>query len=117
MLMGMKSLLQVGTPGHLRKLDLSKLLARISLTLARARPRVNRKISTDSVDHPMAKPFPLSPKNPERICWGCDKYCPPDAMRCGNGSERTQHPIELFGEGWNDWGLAVADREEDKKKP
>jgi len=23
----------------------------------------------------MAKPFPLNPKHPERICWGCDKYC------------------------------------------
>ncbi|MBS0174921.1 MAG: DUF3079 domain-containing protein, partial [Nitrospira sp.] len=23
----------------------------------------------------MAKKFPLHPKNPERICWGCDKYC------------------------------------------
>lgn len=55
----------------------------------------------------MAKPFPVNPKNPERICWGCDKYCSPDAMACGNGSERTQHPIELFGEGWNEWGLSA----------
>ncbi|MDU8023859.1 MAG: DUF3079 domain-containing protein, partial [Neisseria sp.] len=23
----------------------------------------------------MAKKFPIFPKNPERICWGCDKYC------------------------------------------
>ena len=23
-----------------------------------------------------------------------------DAMRCGNGSERTQHPVELFGLEW-----------------
>lgn len=25
-------------------------------------------------------------------------------MLCGNGSERTQHPVELFGEGWREWG-------------
>lgn len=25
-------------------------------------------------------------------------------MRCGNGSDRTMHPVELFGEGWQDWG-------------
>ena len=36
----------------------------------------------------MAKIFPLHPKNPERICWGCDKYCPADSLICGNGSER-----------------------------
>ncbi|WP_251278732.1 DUF3079 domain-containing protein, partial [Enterobacter hormaechei] len=23
----------------------------------------------------MAKPIPLHPKHPERICWGCDRYC------------------------------------------
>ncbi len=48
----------------------------------------------------MAKRFPLNPKHPERICWGCDRYCAVDAMMCGNGSERTQHPAELFGEDW-----------------
>jgi hypothetical protein len=52
----------------------------------------------------MAK-IPLHPKRPEKICWGCDKYCPADAMRCGNGSERTPHPVELFGEDWLDWAL------------
>jgi hypothetical protein len=26
-------------------------------------------------------------------------------MACGNGSERSQHPIELYGEGWETWGL------------
>ncbi|WP_256079804.1 DUF3079 domain-containing protein [Massilia sp. YIM B04103] len=50
----------------------------------------------------MAKKFPIKPLHPERICWGCDKYCPVDALACGNGSERTQHPIELFGEDWMD---------------
>lgn len=48
----------------------------------------------------MAKKVPLHPKHPERICWGCDKYCPADDLRCGNGADRTQHPVELFGEDW-----------------
>jgi len=26
-------------------------------------------------------------------------------MRCGNGSDRTPHPAELFGEDWDSWGL------------
>ena len=56
----------------------------------------------------MAK-LPLNPARPERICWGCDRYCAADDLRCGNGTIRTQHPVELFGEGWNDWGLAAAD--------
>lgn len=47
--------------------------------------------------------FPLHPKNPERICWGCDKYCPADDLACGNGTIRTLHPIELFGEDWLEW--------------
>lgn len=56
----------------------------------------------------MAKKFPSNPKNPHRLCWGCDKYCPADALACGNGSERTQHPVELFGEDWETWGGAVS---------
>jgi hypothetical protein len=52
----------------------------------------------------MAKKFPIHPKNPERVCWGCDKYCPSDSLACGNGSERTQHPMELFGDDWHEWG-------------
>jgi hypothetical protein len=53
----------------------------------------------------MAKKFPIAPKNPERICWGCDAYCPANDMRCGNGADRTPHPVELFGEDWHTWGL------------
>ncbi|MDE2427337.1 MAG: DUF3079 domain-containing protein [Burkholderiales bacterium] len=52
----------------------------------------------------MAKKFPIHPQHPERLCWGCDKYCPVDALACGNGSERTQHPVELFGDDWMQWG-------------
>ncbi len=51
----------------------------------------------------MAKKIPTHPKNPERICWGCDKYCAVNAMLCGNGAVRAQHPVELFGADWLDW--------------
>ena len=52
----------------------------------------------------MAKKIPLNPKHPERICWGCDRYCAADALGCGNGSGRTQHPAELLGEDWYTYG-------------
>jgi hypothetical protein len=55
-----------------------------------------------------AKKFPIAPSQPHRLCWGCDKYCAADAMACGNGSVRTQHPSELFGEDWQEWGLGTA---------
>jgi len=49
----------------------------------------------------LSKPkLALNPRHPERICWGCDKYCSADDLRCGNGTVRTQHPVELFGEDW-----------------
>ena len=34
-------------------------------------------------------------------------------MRCGNGSDRTQHPAELFGENWRAMG---SDYETDEEK-
>ena len=49
----------------------------------------------------MAAPkIPLAPRHPERICWGCSRYCPAEDMVCGNGTIRCPHPIELFGEDW-----------------
>lgn len=45
----------------------------------------------------------LYPVHPERICWGCDMHCRADDLACGNGTERTPHPIELFGEDWLEW--------------
>ena len=57
----------------------------------------------------MAKKFPIHPAHPERTCWGCDKYCPSTDLICGNGSERTQHPVELFGEDWAAWEPPTAD--------
>ncbi|MCJ8167852.1 DUF3079 domain-containing protein [Atopomonas sediminilitoris] len=50
----------------------------------------------------MAKRFPDKPAHPERICWGCDQYCPSHDMACGNGASRTQHPIEVLGESWRE---------------
>jgi hypothetical protein len=47
--------------------------------------------------------LPLHPGHPERICWGCDKYCPADDLGCANGTIRTPHPCELFGDDWLDW--------------
>ena len=47
-----------------------------------------------------AMKFPARPGHPERICWGCQHFCPANDMRCGNGTDRAQHPIELWGEDW-----------------
>lgn len=44
--------------------------------------------------------IPPRPAHPERVCWGCDKYCPADDLACGNGTIRTLHPCELFGDDW-----------------
>jgi DUF3079 family protein len=43
---------------------------------------------------------PLRPAHPERTCWGCDQYCPAGDLACGNGTIRTLHPVELFGDDW-----------------
>lgn len=51
------------------------------------------------------KKFPKAPAHPERVCWGCDLYCAASDMRCGNGSDRTPHPVELFGDDWESWGM------------
>ena len=53
---------------------------------------------------------PLYPKNPERVCWGCDKFCPAADLSCGNGTIRTPHPIELLGDDW----LEPADHERER---
>ena len=47
--------------------------------------------------------YPLHPRHPERLCWGCDRLCPADSLACGNGTIRTLHPVELFGEDWVEW--------------
>ena len=55
-----------------------------------------------SYNHHMAR-LPLTPRHPERICWGCDRYCSVDDLGCANGTIRTPHPMELFGEDWVEW--------------
>jgi hypothetical protein len=45
----------------------------------------------------------LHPARPERVCWGCEKYCPAQDLACGNGTIRTPHPSELFGDDWLEW--------------
>jgi len=65
----------------------------------------------------MSKKFPDHPKNPERICWGCDAYCAASDMRCGNGSDRTPHPAELFGDDWRHWEPPLAPPDPDRLPP
>ncbi|WP_296272573.1 DUF3079 domain-containing protein [Pseudomonas sp. UBA6323] len=63
----------------------------------------------------MAKKFPLHPSRPDRICWGCDRYCPADSLACGNGADRTMHPVEMLGDDWyehGDWGMDLAEPQE-----
>ena len=47
--------------------------------------------------------YPTHPPHPERVCWGCDQYCPADDLTCGKDTVRTPHPIELFGDDWKEW--------------
>jgi hypothetical protein len=53
--------------------------------------------------------LPLHPAHPERVCWGCAKYCPPHDLACGNGTDRTQHPVEIFGDDWLEVGLDASE--------
>ena len=71
------------------------------MTVVMARPPRGR-------DSKNMKPVPLHPKNPERVCWGCDRYCPANDLACGNGTIRTMHPIELFGDDWLEWSASPA---------
>jgi len=57
----------------------------------------------------------LNPTHPERICWGCDRYCRADDLVCGNGSVRTPHPSELFGRDWREWAERSASGGRDRK--
>lgn len=52
---------------------------------------------------PVLRASVLKPRHPERICWGCEQYCPADDLACGNGTIRTPHPLELFGDDWLEW--------------
>jgi hypothetical protein len=52
----------------------------------------------------------IHPKHPERICWGCEKYCPTNRLNCRE--TRVEHPVELFGEDW----LEASNRSTKKQK-
>jgi hypothetical protein len=54
--------------------------------------------------------LPLHPANPERVCWGCDRYCPAEDLACGNGTIRAPHPIELFDKDWLEWSVGPGER-------
>ena len=60
---------------------------------------------TSGEDPRVPRKLPLHPGRPERVCWGCDKYCPADDLACGNGTDRAQHPREIFGDDWLELGL------------
>jgi hypothetical protein len=62
----------------------------------------------------MATKLPLKPKHPERTCWGCDLYCPAEHLACANGTVRTQHPSELFGDDWLEW---IEERSQSRRTP
>lgn len=57
--------------------------------------------------------YPIRPGHPERICWGCAHLCPASDMRCGNGTDRAQHPIELWGDDW----MSIGSDAESEAKP
>jgi hypothetical protein len=62
-------------------------------------------------------PDPERPAHPERICWGCPLHCAADALGCGNGTIRTPHPVELFGDDWVEWIDARAQRRASRVAP
>lgn len=70
---------------------------------------VNVRLPIGAYDLRVAPKIPLHPGHPERICWGCAQFCPADAMRCGNGTDRAQHPVELWGPDWMNFGLDAQD--------
>jgi hypothetical protein len=45
------------------------------------------------------------PRHPERVCWGCNRFCPAHDLACGGEKARAPHPVELFGDDW----LAASD--------
>lgn len=66
-------------------------------------------LSGRSTPPPVSRKVLLNPGHPERICWGCEKYCPADDLACGNGTIRTPHPSELFGDDWLEWEAGRAE--------
>ena len=80
----------------------------MSLDPAQAHGGVTSLSCAPMTTTPPPRRFPLTPAHPERVCWGCDRYCASTQMICGNGSVRTPHPVELFGDDWLQWEAPVA---------
>jgi len=57
--------------------------------------------------------LPTHPLHPERVCWGCDEYCPAHDLTCGKDTVRTPHPLELFGDDWDRAADTEVESEED----
>ena len=68
-----------------------------------------------NVMHPQTRPerphgqaLSRQSQAPRAYLLGCDRYCAASDLACGNGADRTMHPVETFGEGWHeqgDWGI------------
>ncbi|MEG0973493.1 MAG: DUF3079 domain-containing protein [Comamonas sp.] len=43
------------------------------------------------------------PAHPERPCWGGECWCVAGDSACGNGPERSPHPVKLSGLDWQDF--------------
>lgn len=75
-----------------------------------------RRHQVSGQDH--GQEISLHPSHPERICWGCDRYCSAETMGCGNGASRTQHPSELFGEDWaGEWEVEGTEDAKEQEAP
>src|SRR6187549_2045869 len=57
--------------------------------------------------------YPTHPRHPERVCWGCDEYCPANDLTCGKDTVRTPHPLELFGNDWDRWAADEVETADD----
>ena len=56
----------------------------------------------------------IHPKHPERICWGCERYCAADNLACRE--ERLVHPIESDGYDWPELEQANATEIQDRSR-
>ena len=74
----------------------------VSLAMIAVIRRTPARHHTDDMN-PKARGVPMKPAHPERTCWGCGQYCPADDLGCRNGTIRTLHPVELFGDDWLDF--------------
>jgi Protein of unknown function (DUF3079) len=48
---------------------------------------------------------PFAARQPGASLLGLQQVLPGDDLACGNGTIRTPHPCELFGDDWLEWSL------------